>query len=460
MSDTFSAVSPADGSVFATRPFATASDVETALTRADAAARTWRKVPLSTRLAQLSSFVDAVVAKKAAYAEELTLQMGRPARYAAGELGGFEERARRMLALAEDALAPVVPPPKDGFRRYIQREALGVVLVLAPWNYPWLTAVNAIVPALAAGNTVVLKHSDQTPLVAERLSEAAAEAGLPDGVLQHVHASHERVAAMVADPRVQFVAFTGSVEGGRAVHEAAGKRFIHVGLELGGKDPAYVRADAPFAHTVENVVDGAFFNSGQSCCAIERVYVHEALYDRFVEAVVAQVKTYVVSDPRSQETTLGPLVRARNAATVRAQIDAAIAAGARGLIDASTFGELSDPYLAPQVLVDVTHEMAVMNEETFGPAVGIMRVASDDEALALMNDSRYGLTASIWTTDLDVAEALGQQIETGTVFMNRADYLDPDLAWVGIKDSGRGCTLSAVGYEALTRPKSFHLREV
>jgi len=365
-----------------------------------------------------------------------------------------------MIRLAEEALADVVPPPRPDFTRFIRREPLGVVLVLAPWNYPWLTAVNAVVPALMAGNAVLLKHSEQTPTVPERMARAARAASLPEGVFQFVHTSHEGTARAIRDPRVDFVAFTGSVEGGHAVHRAAADRFIAVGLELGGKDPAYVRPDAPFEATVENLVDGAFFNSGQSCCAVERIYVHADLYDRFVDAFVAGVEALNLGDPRDLGTTLGPVVRERNARAIQAQIDEAIAAGARPLVDPARFPEtrLGGTYLAPQVLVDVDHRMRVMTEETFGPVVGIQCVTGDDDAITLMNDSPYGLTASIWTADEEVALTIGREIETGTVFMNRCDYLDPELAWVGIGDSGRGCTLSRVGYEHLTRPKSFHLR--
>jgi acyl-CoA reductase-like NAD-dependent aldehyde dehydrogenase len=332
--------------------------------------------------------------------------------------------------------------------------------VLAPWNYPYLTSVNAIVPALMAGNSVLLKHSDQTPLCAERYTAAAREAGLPEGVLAHLHCTHDDVARMIADPRVAYVAFTGSVEGGHAVERAARERFVGVGLELGGKDPAYVRADADLAHAVENVIDGAFFNSGQSCCGVERIYVHEKLYDDFVAACVELTYKYVVGNPLDEQTTLGPMVRTRGADLVRAHVAEAVSKGARALIDERRFpaSQTGTPYLAPQLLTGVDHTMRVMVDETFGPVAGIMKVKSDEEAVRLMNDSRYGLTASIWTRDAEAAERLGDQIETGTVFLNRCDYLDPALAWTGVKDSGRGCTLSKLGYGYLTRPKSFHLR--
>jgi acyl-CoA reductase-like NAD-dependent aldehyde dehydrogenase len=453
-------VSPVDGRVLVERPHASEREILAALGAARGAAGAWRRRPLAERVALIGRAVDAFVARGPAVAEELTRQIGRPIAHSPGEVRGFAERARHMLAIAEESLADVTPAAEPGFQRFVRREPVGTVLVLAPWNYPFLTAVNAIVPALAAGNTVILKHSEQTPLAAERLGEAFAAAGLPRGVFQYVHCDHDAIARMIASPEVDYVAFTGSVDGGHAVVRAAAGRFIASGLELGGKDPAYVRADAPFEHTVENVVDGAFFNAGQSCCGIERVYVARPLYQRFVEAFVAKVKEYRLGDPLDPAVTLGPMARARGAALVREHVAEALALGAHALIDPRHFpaDRTGTPYLAPQVLVDVTHGMRVMSEESFGPVVGIMPVADDAEAVVRMNDSRYGLTASIWTGDADAALALGAQLETGTVFMNRCDYLDPALAWTGVKDSGRGVTLSRLGYEVLTRPKSFHLR--
>ena len=248
--------------------------------------------------------------------------------------------------------------------------------------------------------------------------------------------------------------------GGHAVQRAAASRFIGVGLELGGCDPVYVRPDANLEHAIENIVDGAYFNSGQSCCGLQRVYVHEDVYSRFTEGFVELTRKYTLGDPTNAATTLGPLVRTAAAEGVRNQIAASVAAGAQTVIDERRFdrSQPGTPYLAPQVLLDVNHRMSVMREEIFGPVAGIMKVRSDDEAVDLMNDSDFGLTAAVWTEDARAAEALGQRVCTGTWFMNRCDYLDPALAWVGVKDSGRGCTLSVVGYEHLTRPKSFHMR--
>jgi acyl-CoA reductase-like NAD-dependent aldehyde dehydrogenase len=458
MAGSFQTLSPADGSVLIERPWATPEDLEAALSAATQAATAWAGTPLHARQAIVEAAVQWLESRQELLGEELTRQMGRPVRYTPGEIRGMADRARTMSALAPDALADITPAQKAGFTRFIRRVPLGVVLVLSPWNYPWLTAVNAIVPALLAGNVVILKHSDQTPLVAERFVEAFAAAGLPAGVFQYIHMDHDLCAVAVADSRVDYVAFTGSLAGGEAVHRAAGGSLKAMGLELGGKDPAYVRQDADLAFAIENVIDGAFFNSGQSCCAVERIYVHQDLYEDFVAGAVALVEKYTLGDPMDPATTLGPVVRPRAAAAVQGQIDAAVAAGARQLVDTSRFTCPSAGFLAPQVLVDVDHTMAIMTEETFGPVVGIMPVSGDDEAIRLMNDSAYGLTASIWTRDPDAALRIGAALQTGTVFMNRCDYLDPELAWVGVKGSGRGCTLSAVGFESLTRPKSFHLR--
>jgi acyl-CoA reductase-like NAD-dependent aldehyde dehydrogenase len=460
MTGSFRTISPVDGSTVFERSLDAADEVERVLSGAGEAFEAWRQLGLDERCTMVRRFVELAVHDADAVSQELTMQMGRPISNGGGEIGGWLLRGRTMVDLAPDALADIELEDRDGFTRYIRREPLGVVFVVAPWNYPWLTAVNALVPALVAGNTVVLKHSEQTPLVAERIGRAAKEAGLPDGVLQVLYLDHAGVADVIGDPRVAFVAFTGSVEGGRAIQQAASKRFIGAALELGGKDPAYVCNDADVARSAANLVDGSFYNAGQSCCGVERIYVHQDVYQPFLDAFVSLANEFLLGDPRDPSTTLGPVVRIRNAEGIQAQIDEAIAAGARPLLDPGHFEEAGRglPYMAPQALVDVDHSMRIMREETFGPAVGIMQVRDDAEAIALMNDSLYGLTASVWTGDLEHAERIGARVDTGTWFMNRCDYLDPELAWVGVKDSGRGCSLSTLGYAQLTRPKSFHLR--
>ena len=462
-------ISPRDGSVVVERILATPAEVDAVLDRAGTAQRAWRQVPLHERTAVVRRLVPWMVEHAADIGRELTLQMGRPIAHSPGEITrGFVERATWLADAAAGALADTEIAPLresgggggDRVRRFIRHEPVGVVLVVAPWNYPYLCSVNAVVPALLAGDAVVLKVASQTPLVAERWAEGLAAAGLPDGVFQFVHADHDTVAGVVADRRVGFVAFTGSVAGGRAVQQAASRRFVGTGLELGGKDPAYVRADAPLQSTVAELVDGVYFNAGQSCCGVERIYVQRARFDEFVEAFAAAASAYVLGDPLDPATTLGPLVRPAAAEFVRGQIDEALAAGARALVDPASFGadRPGTAYLAPQVLVDVDHTMRVMAEESFGPVVGIMAVDDDDHAVQLMNDSAYGLTASVWTADLDAAVAIGDRVETGTWYLNRCDHLDPALAWTGVKDSGRGVSLSTLGFGAVTRPKSFNLR--
>lgn len=453
-------VSPVDGSVYAERTLADAAQIEAALGRARVAQQRWRAVPIAARAAVLGRFCDTFESHRDAIATELSWQMGRPIRYAPNEVRGTLERARHMIAIAPAALADIDVGPKPGFRRFLRREPLGVVFTIAAWNYPYLIAVNSVVPALLAGNVVLLKHSAQTPLCAERFEQCLREAGLPEGAFQALHLSHADTERVIRDPRVDFVAFTGSVAGGQAVQRAASERFIGTGLELGGCDPAYVRHDADLAHAIENLVDGAYFNSGQSCCGIQRVYVHERHYDAFVEGWIDLTRSYVLGNPTDPATTLGPVVRTAAADEIRRQVGSSIAAGARPAIAEKEFpaSRPGTPYLAPQVLLGVDHTMPVMREEIFGPVAGIMKVGSDEEAVRLMNDSAFGLTAAIWTADEEAAIAIGDRVQTGTWFMNRCDYLDPALAWVGVKDSGRGCTLSVVGYEHLTRPKSFHLR--
>jgi len=453
-------ISPVDGSVYVERTAASAAQIEAALERAPLAQRDWRTTPLAERAAIMERFCGEFERRGAQIATELSWQMGRPIRFAPSEVRGTLERARYMTGIAASALADLEAGPKSGFRRFIRREPLGVVFTVAAWNYPYLIAVNSVVPALMAGNAVVLKHSAQTPLCAETFAACFSAAGLPTGLFEVLHLSHADTEAVIRDPRVDFVAFTGSVAGGQAVQRAAAERFIGVGLELGGCDPVYVRADADLPHAIENIVDGAYFNSGQSCCGLQRIYVHESIYEPFTRGCTELIRQYRLGDPLDPQTTLGPLVRTAAADAVRAQVQAAVNAGARAAIGEREFPESrpGTPYLAPQLLIDAPADSAVMREEIFGPVAGVMRVSGDAEAVSHMNDSRFGLTAAVWTRDEGAALELGTQLETGTFFMNRCDYLDPALAWVGVKDSGRGCTLSVVGYEHLTRPKSFHLR--
>jgi len=453
-------ISPIDGREVARRRAASGAEAAAAVAAARRAQPEWARLPVRERAAAMLRFLDAMRAMNGEVVPELARQMGRPVRYG-GELGSLAERVEHMVAIAEQALAPVVPEARAGFRRRIAREPLGLVLVIAPWNYPYLTAVNTVVPALVAGNAVLLKASSQTILTGDRFQAAMDRAGLPAGLFRHLVLDHAGAERLIAGGDVDHVSFTGSVAGGRAIERAAAGTFASVALELGGKDPAYVRDDADLDLAVECTVDGTYYNSGQSCCGIERIYVAQSLYSRFVDGFVALARSYVLADPLDPATSLGPMAATRFADLVRAHTAEAVARGASALIDEAAFpiSRPGTPWLAPQVLTGVDHSMRVMREESFGPVVGIMPIRDDEQAIALMNDSPYGLTASVWTRDLDAAERIGARLQTGTVYANRCDYLDPALAWTGVKDTGRGASLSPLGYATLTRPKSYHLRE-
>ncbi|WP_424989930.1 aldehyde dehydrogenase family protein [Fluviibacterium sp. S390] len=454
---TLECISPIDGAVLVRRPALAPDAAAATVARARAAQPAWAARPLAERVALVLKAVEIIGSQTDRMADELARQMGRPIRYG-GEFGGFEERAKYMASIADSTLAPMVIEDSAAFTRKIVREPHGVVLVVAPWNYPYMTAINTIAPALMAGNVVVLKHATQTLLVGEHLAEAFHAAGVPEDVFVNVVLDHDTTSGLIAARAFDFVNFTGSVGGGRAMERAAAGTFTPVGTELGGKDPGYVRADADLDAAVDGLMDGAMFNSGQCCCGIERIYVHESLFDAFVEKCTALVKTHKLGNPLDPETTIGPMAHARFAATVRAQIADAVAAGATSHL-APFEGDDGGAYLSPQILTGVTHDMEIMREESFGPVVGIMPVANDDEAIALMNDCQYGLTAAIYTADAEAAGRIADQLQSGTVFMNRCDYLDPALCWTGCKDTGCGAGLSVLGFHALTRPKSLHFKK-
>ncbi len=457
MNNSFKTISPINNSVYLERNYH--NNIDETLEKSVNAQIEWSNIKISERVSILKNFVNDFLSREKEIVEQISWQIGRPISQAPSELKGFKERADYMLSIAEEKLSTINLPANDNFKNYIKRIPLGVVFVIAPWNYPYLTSVNSIIPSLAAGNSVILKHSAQTPLCSEQLYKSA-EKTLPKNVFNFMHLNHEDGLKIIADKRINFVSFTGSVKAGYEVNNAAKNKFINIGLELGGKDPAYVRKDANISKSVENLVDGSFFNSGQSCCGIERIYVNENIYDDFVELFASLTYNYKLGNPINPETTLGPVVKESSAKFILSQIENAVNNGAKKVIDESKFSNELDlsNYLIPQVLVDVNHDMNFMMEETFGPAIGIMKVRSDEEAINLMNDSPYGLTASIWTQDLEIAEKIGDQIETGTFYLNRCDYLDPGLAWTGVKETGKGCSLSEIGYENLTRPKSYHLK--
>lgn len=429
---------------------------------AEAASLRWRQTPIAERIALCMRMLDSYRARLSTNSEQITRMMGKPLGQARGEFErSMSERVQHLCSIAEQALADRDAPAKPGFRRFIRREPVGVVLDIAAWNYPLLIAINVIVPAVLAGDAVLIKHAHQTALVADQFERAFAEAGAPAGLVAALPLDHATVARLVSTRRFGFVSFTGSVRGGHEVYRAVAQdNFIGVGLELGGKDPAVVLPDCDFDFTVDNLVDGAFYNAGQSCCGIERIYVHESIYERFLDAYVELTKKYVVGNPLDAATNIGPLVSVKAADAVRAQIAEAVGRGARALIPEGHFAvpDLSRAYLGPQVLDRVDHSMAVMRDESFGPVIGIMKYGDLDEAVALANDSAYGLTASVWTKDADRGAEIAMRIDAGTVYLNRCDYLDPALAWTGVRDSGHGASLSELGFLSVTRPKSYHFR--
>ncbi|MBO6948855.1 MAG: aldehyde dehydrogenase family protein [Rhodospirillales bacterium] len=458
MTATLKCISPIDGSIYAERPALGRDEAFATVARARKAQKDWQDVPMEKRIELVRAGVARLGEMTADVVPELAHMMGRPIRYG-GEFRGTEERASYMADIAGEALKPLVIEESSNFQRRIEREPVGVVLVIAPWNYPYMTAINTVAPALIAGNTVLLKHATQTLLVGERMARAFVEAGVPADVFQNVFLDHQTTSDLIAAKSFGFVNFTGSVGGGKAIETAAAGTFTAVGLELGGKDPGYVMEDADLQAAADVLIDGAMFNSGQCCCGIERIYVTASLYDQFVEKAVEIVSGYKLGNPLDEATTLGPMANVRFAEEVRAQTDEAIKAGATPLIDPKIFPEDDGgAYLMPQILTNVTHDMRVMRDESFGPVVGIMKVESDEQAIELMNDSDFGLTASLWTADANRAAKIGRRIETGTIFMNRADYLDPGLCWTGCKETGRGAALSSLGYLSLTRPKSYHLK--
>jgi len=455
-------VTPIDNSILVERKYATEVEIDNTLQNAYEARNKWKETSLSERKEVVRNFVKCFLLNSAEIVENLCKQIGRPISQCPGEMRGFEERANYMIDNADRALEDVVSRKDNEFDNYIKKEPLGTIFVIAPWNYPFNTSVNSIVPSLLSGNTVILKHSSQTPLCAEQLFDAATKASMPKNIFQFLHLDHSSTSKVISDHRINHVLFTGSVSGGKEIKKSIGTRFIGAGLELGGKDPAYVRSDCNLEHAIENLVDGSYFNSGQSCCGIERIYVDENIYDKFVDGFKSITEKYILGNPLEENTNLGPVVRMNAAKFIRTQVSQALNNGAKNIIDLNKFkaDDGINCYVGPSALIEVDHSMEFMKEETFGPTVGIMKVKNEKDAINLMNDSAYGLTASVWTSDKEFAQDMGLKVDTGTFFMNRCDYLDPGLAWTGVKDTGIGVTLSVLGFDHLTRAKSYHIRTI
>ncbi|EXJ78772.1 hypothetical protein A1O1_09174 [Capronia coronata CBS 617.96] len=420
---------------------------------------------LESRQKIVSKALEILAQRQDELAREITEQMGRPIAYTGKEISTAVKRAEYLNKIAPEVLGKDIPgEPEAGFKRYLRKEPVGAVLVIFAWNYPYLILVNSLIPALLAGNAVILKPSPQTPTIAEHIVDIFTAAGLPSHVIQYLHCGNPTdLRPLILSPDVNHICFTGSVAAGIAIQSIASSRVsCSVGLELGGKDPAYIRPDVDAAWAAEEIVDGAIFNSGQSCCSVERVYVHADIYDSFVQEVKKVLANYRLGDPMDKSTHIGPVVSARSKDAILKQIAEAKAAGAVDETpENATFSSLpaEGNFVAPVLLTNVNHSMSVMRDETFGPVIPVQKVGGDDEAVALMNDSQFGLTASIWTKDVATGEELSRRVEAGTVFVNRADYPSPDLAWTGWKDSGKGVTLSRFGFDQFVKLKSFHVKD-
>ena len=432
--------------------------LQAAVAAARASSRIWRRIEVAQRVEWVRSGLGYFESNRAAIAADITAQMGKPIRQSENELNGFFERAGYLAGAAESVLAPEALPPKAGFVRRIEHVPLGVVLIIAPWNYPLLTAINGVATALLAGNAVLLKHSSLTPAVGEHFARAFGSLGPCGNLLQAVLADHGDLGRLIAESDIDHIVFTGSVEGGRTVQQAASKRFIDCNLELGGKDGAYVAADADPAKAAEDLVDGAMYNAGQSCCGIERVYVHESVYAAFLDRCESLAAAYMLGDPGDRATGMGPLASAKAAQDMLKQVAAAKAQGAKIVIGGGIRMVGKGTFFEPTLITGADNSMAVVREENFGPILPIISVRDDAEAVRLINDSPYGLTSAIYTKDRQRAERFAAEADTGTVFMNRCDYLDPALPWTGVRDSGRGTTLSKYGFHSLTRRKAIHFR--
>lgn len=458
---TLSVDNPYTGETFVEVPLVDTAGALELVDRSSAAQREWARTSIESRIELLERFIVAMKGSSDAIAADISGQMGKTLASARGEISGMTERCEAMMALAPDVLKSEVLPDKPGFRRLITKEPVGVVLTIAPWNYPILTTINSVAPAILSGNSVIIKHSARTPLCADHFVDAFLEAGAPEGLVTALHTGHDEVAQVIRHPSIGFVSFTGSVPGGGAVYRAvASERFIDATLELGGKDPGYVAEDANLDAAVDTLIDGAFFNNGQSCCGIERVYVHESKYDAFLEQAQTVLAGYRLGNPADASTTHGPLAQANACSFLQSQTDDAKARGARLLMGGSATVDAAGKgrFFQPTLLAECDHTMDIMTEESFGPVLGVAPVRSDEEAIALMNDSEYGLTASIFTGSEERAAEMAPRIETGTLFMNRCDYLDPLLPWTGVKNTGKGVSLSAHGFQGFNKLKGYHFK--
>ena len=448
---------PATGALIAELPADDAASVATKAALARAAQKAWAATPLAERQACIQRFKMGVLAELDSLAALMTGETGKPITMSRNELNGLMARIDFFVDEVDDEQATETVFIDAGMTEQIEHTPLGVVANISAWNYPWFVGGNVFIPALLTGNTVLYKPSEyaaQTGLAMARLLHAA---GVPEHAFITLIGGGEVGAALLAQ-KIDGLFFTGSHATGARIIEALGPRLVKVQLELGGKDPTYVCDDANAQTAAESLADGAMYNTGQSCCSVERIYVHESIYDAFVTAFAATVKTFTLGDPTSDSTYIGAVTRAPQLEVLEAQVADAKAKGAR-LLTGGTRLPGPGNWFEPTVLADVDHTMTLMREESFGPVIGIQKVTGDAQAVALMNDTRYGLTAGIFTRDEARAKAVLAQVNAGTVYWNCCDRVSPRLPWSGHGDSGVGLTLSTYGIQAFTRPKAWHLRQ-
>ena len=425
---------------------------------ARAAQPRWAATPLRKRLAAVEKFREQVVARTETLAHTLTQEVGKPIRQSRNELKGLLARLDFFIAESARALREqkVFVDAAQKLDERITHEPLGVVANISAWNYPYFVGSNVFVPALVAGNAVLYKPSEFATLTGRHIADLLHASGVPEDVFVPVIGAGATGAALLRQP-VDGVFFTGSYATGAKIAASAGRRMIKVQLELGGKDPIYVCEDVDIKATAAAVADGVFYNTGQSCCSVERVYVHESIHDAFVDAFVAEVKTYRVGDPMDEATYIGAITRRPQLDVLRRQVADARRKGAQVLLGGSAIKRKGN-WFAPTVLTDVDQSMLVMREESFGPIIGIQAVADDAAAVELMNDTEYGLTAGVYTHDVARARRILSRVVAGSVYWNCCDRVSPRLPWSGVKHSGIGLTLSTLGIQTFTRPKAWHLR--
>jgi acyl-CoA reductase-like NAD-dependent aldehyde dehydrogenase len=418
----------------------------------------WAATPIRKRIGAIEKFREQVIARGETLAQTLTQEVGKPIRQSRNELKGLLARLDFFIAESARTLREerVFSDPSQKLDERITHEPLGVIANISAWNYPYFVGSNVFVPALVAGNAVLYKPSEYATLTGRHIADMLHAAGVPEDVFVPVIGGGATGAALLSQP-IDGVFFTGSYATGAKVAAAAGKRMIKVQLELGGKDPVYVCDDVDVKTAVAALADGAFYNTGQSCCSVERLYVHETIHDAFVDAFVAEVKTYRVGDPMDEATYIGPLTRAAQLDVLRAQVADAKRKGAKLLLGGAPIKRKGN-WFAPTVLTDVDHSMSVMREESFGPIIGIQSVADDNAAVAQMNDNDYGLTAGVYASDATRARRILSRVHAGSVYWNCCDRVSPRLPWSGVKHSGIGLTLGTMGIETFTRPKAWHLR--